>query len=395
MKCFGFILFCMSILLAWCSQHKSTNIYTGHYIWQITTWLIDYTKPLIHTTQWSNFYNPSESNSNILSITGTIKFKEKIFQNIPHISVDNNLLTYSDFFTIEFPKNLSIREYYNNKNIEIISFYNKYNNNFSISKNPLLDTIAWEDEKIKCTNEVVWSIISTTSKQINNRNIYMNTIMYPDNTLPQEELCFIDNWLIYKIILGNYSTSYIKNIFNSLNFMEEKKNIESSNTGEKITLSSLINPISTLYSPIILSGHILIYSWIFSINLPTYFQFRKSFYPWKSGIDVYFSDQTFLWFDMDSLRYIHLVVNPLPPITDIDTYKKCLMIQWNITPLKLETITWNITLYKNYRSYDSFGYRWKQSDLCFVDNSFIYNISIRQYTTAEVITIINSFKFLN
>ncbi|MFA7717909.1 MAG: hypothetical protein WC875_04295, partial [Candidatus Absconditabacterales bacterium] len=52
-------------------------------------------------------------------------------------------------------------------------------------------------------------------------------------------------------------------------------------------------------------------------------------------------------------------------------------------------------LYTMYRSYDSFGYRWKQGDICFVDDFYIYNIVIRQYTVSEVISILNSFTFLN
>ncbi len=403
MKYFILVFVLTLLWLAWCSQHMSTSTNTGYFLGQINEGLIDYNKPITTFSTWeqTNFHHPmpwNDSSSNI-SITWKVMPGIWLSKSIPTFFLHGDTLTYSGLFSISIPKSVLYREY-QGWAFESLSFSDSNQKSyFHIGIWQPWLSIERKDDKSQCEdNSGIWSTVSIL-KVKQGRKIYITTTTFPDSKEQVHGLCFVNNGLVYNIEVTNYNKAYTEQIFNSMNFITKFPPKQAIATSWSKPLQSIMNnPISSIYNTIILSWHILVYSWIFHIELPEYLQFRKSIYPWNNGVEIYFTDKKFLWFQLDDVRYVHLVTTPITTERGESDYDRCKpenQFGWysNIS----ETTTWdngNI-LYKNYRSYESFGYSWKEWNLCFVLDNMMYNITIRWYAIPDIISSSDSFHFDN
>lgn len=394
-----FIIF-SALFFTWCTQNTNKSTYTGYYIGQIHTWIIDYNRPINNNAsiQQAN-HIPTTSNNQLSNRPQiwTLTQKKILSETFPEILFKDDKLIYSGEFSIIFPESLSEREYTNWGNQMIIFSNIQKKLYFSIVVGNTSSLTERENDEIRCKDIAIWSV-SSTSKHIWNKTLYILNIIYPENTIPQKELCFVDKELVYRIWLINYDNQYTKEIFDSFHFIEKITNQNNNNSSVSESLQSIqSNPISSIYKNIILSWHKLIYSGKFTVELSDNLQYWKSIYPWNQGVEVFFTDKLFPLFQLDDVKYAHLLIQPITPISEWNNLNRCPPAQDNISRNKMQTITWNNgnIIYKNYRSYDSFWYLWKQWDLCFIDDSFIYTLSVRQYTISEVNWFIDSFTFLD
>ena len=79
--------------------------------------------------------------------------------------------------------------------------------------------------------------------------------MYPENKTPILGLCFVDDGLTYILTFTNYSQVYIDHIIDSFRFLETSRQQQDTteNISPEVLKSIAINPLSSIYSDVILS----------------------------------------------------------------------------------------------------------------------------------------------
>lgn len=328
-------------------------------------------------------YNQSEWF--IVPLTGKFSQNIQIWQNI---SIKNATLTYSWLFSLSLPYTFDEWEYSTWLQIESLLLFSK-KNSISIYINNGSFSTERGDEKTKC-EDTIWEFISSTSKTINGKTLYINTIRYPESSFPSKDICFIHDGLTYTI--SSSDNNFITKIIPSFVFFPQKTPQKQS---EHTWQYALIPQTTWIYSNMIVSWNTFVYKNLFSIAIPERLQFWQIALPSMYTVDLYLIDKLFNGFQMDDISFLHVIATPISSRKEPTELQTCLALQNNYEPNRSDIHTGKHTTYYMYGSYDVFWYLWKQWNICFFDDRFVYNISVRLSTIPDVLNIINSFTFLD
>lgn len=215
MKYFLLLFLFLSSCLTWCHQQQSQPYWTGN---MTNTWINhDSIFNYPHTTWWklSEYFT-------ITWLYTTITFSW-------------HTLTYNGIFSFQIPHNLGTRSYENfvpnNLINENLVFWEETHSNYVsvfLGDNNF-SNISMTDKK-SCLlqtayNETTNISRNTVTKQLDNKDIFITkvTVTTPWNIHPSTyitHLCFIDNTLLYDIVMDNYNFSDAQEIIDSFYFID-------------------------------------------------------------------------------------------------------------------------------------------------------------------------------
>ena len=166
-------------------------------------------------------------------------------------------------------------------------------------------------------------------------------------------------------------------------------------TWSLIATQSILTPQKSL----MISWHILIYSWLFTITTPTNLPFQKHIIDSQSR----YIEKLNLSTDSENRDqkngYFHFFVEPIADWKkEFSDKDKCIFGNYdeNITSKTTLTETKdNKEIYITNVIFSAFDTTWKQWDLCFIDHNLIYTLSVWGYTENYIKNIINSFSLTN
>lgn len=210
MKYFLFILPLLILWLTWCSQKQL------HSPLPISTDSLDI---VIENT---GYKDDLDNNAN--------EFLEGSLDTPLFIQKDNFIifqswttLNYNNMFFITLPTWLHQWEYFHLPYHMLSLFSNDSSyKNFAISVWGQILNASALSAKERCLHSYqefpqAWSTITTTSKLVDGHTLYITQALYTEwsNNL---QLCFVDNDITHKILIGNYGLEYAYQILDSFSF---------------------------------------------------------------------------------------------------------------------------------------------------------------------------------
>ena len=217
MKLYIWLISLIFLWLVWCSQHAKLIVDGTMLSWKTYIW-----------TQTKNTAQPIHSWWKIPGFFSLTWIKNSII-------ISWYTVVYKDFFSLDIPKNLTQRSY-ENAEPAIAQYENlifsepTYSQSFYISlQDSSLQKNSFTDKELCLVSTYYnWSPVfskATTYKKIHNQDFFITRLTFFTewNKNPYvyiTHFCFVDNLVVYDLVLDNYDFSQANQIIDSFDFMK-------------------------------------------------------------------------------------------------------------------------------------------------------------------------------